>query len=213
MKEIIKQEQWVILPTKDKGVIMSDVGAYDTDWCLISELPENLQTHDRPHNHLYLTSDEDIKENDWCVDIISGWLYQAGLTPTTKWEEQKKIIATTDTLNTRNSLGSGDIPPLLPGIPEFFIKYYVEKQGKVGDVICEYNEIEPFFKGSMIEYKKELILNLTDENEIMLAIIEDTKMYSREEVEKAMDWNGKITQEAKDKWIKENLKWIKENLK
>jgi hypothetical protein len=47
--------------------------------------------------HIYITSsDEDIKEDDWCLDIISNYLYKAGITPKTKWTNQKKIILTTD---------------------------------------------------------------------------------------------------------------------
>ena len=60
----------VMLPTEDEGVIMSEVGAYDTDMILISELPEKLRGYERPHNHLYITVSQDvepIKEGDWVI--------------------------------------------------------------------------------------------------------------------------------------------------
>jgi len=47
--------------------------------------------------NIYITSEEDIKDGDWCMDIISKYIYKASLTPKTKWENQKKIILTTDT--------------------------------------------------------------------------------------------------------------------
>jgi hypothetical protein len=63
-----KRCQVHMLPTEELGVIMSDVGIHDSEMILISELPENLKGHERPHNHLYFTTDEEIKEGDWHLD-------------------------------------------------------------------------------------------------------------------------------------------------
>jgi hypothetical protein len=46
--------------------------------------------------NIYITNDEKIKEGDWCLDIVSNYLYKAGITPETSYPSQKKIILTTD---------------------------------------------------------------------------------------------------------------------
>jgi hypothetical protein len=105
-----------------------------------------------PH-HLYLTSDEDIKEGDW-------YLYKMGefweLMQCMDNEEAercnthhliarhcRKIVATTnpDLWHIAKYDGNQNIERYNIGvIPQSLIEYFVEKQGKVDSVTVEYHE-------------------------------------------------------------------------
>ncbi len=145
MKKIIKQEQWVMLP----------------------KILENGQ-----EKHLYLTSDDEIKEGDWMFIDEKGTKRNPGRgyvltqhkgTPVSRLNAvcggTVKIIATTDKslIIIEDSL-SGRKTSWLPQIPESFIKYYVEKQGEVGDVEALYN-----FAGITISGENEIIIKLPKE--------------------------------------------------
>jgi len=133
-----KKVKVVMLPTKDEGVIMTDVGVYDNAMVTISSLSEKLRGHDRPHQHLYFTSDEDIKEGDWCIDIEVDRVFKA------KFDNQHnytKIIASTDPKLSKLIAGGGEgnagIWEIYPQIPQSFIEEYC-KQGGVDEVELEY---------------------------------------------------------------------------
>ena len=116
---------------------------------------------DCTNQHLYFTSDDEIKEGDWCIeydDIDCTWLspYQ----PINKeWDmvskanycrkrgTVRKIIATTDsslTVPYLNNLGNqievNGVNQIksLPQIPEPFIEEFVETNGKIDEVWIEY---------------------------------------------------------------------------
>ena len=84
--------------------------------------------------HLYLTSDEEIKEGDWY--LFHGGL---GLHPKLmQWKEKitkgkrYKIVATTDTT-------FFEPIPYYPKIPQSFIEAYVKAEGKIDEVQVEYD--------------------------------------------------------------------------
>lgn len=112
--------------------------------------------------HLYITSDENIKEGDWCIldlgentrivqikslnsghsiftiDIIDGYAQLSNL---------KKIIATTDASLGLLEVGKAgysteEFYSILPLISQQFIQYYIEEYNK-GNVITEV-EVEYF---------------------------------------------------------------------
>jgi hypothetical protein len=143
------------LPIDSLGAIMSDVGPYDTDMVLISELPENLRGHERPHNHLYITTDEEIKEGDWIYETDLNTINQAGKNYKPN-DNDRKIIATTDPkLLSRKGQEIKEVQeklnepfPLsvmknnwyLPQIPQSFIEEYC-KAGGIDKVMVEVEEI------------------------------------------------------------------------
>jgi len=47
------------------------------------------------NQHIYITSDEEIKEGDWCYAILSKQVFK-NVNPNLKSEDKKKIILTTD---------------------------------------------------------------------------------------------------------------------
>ena len=105
------------------------------------------------NQHLYILSDDEIKEGDWCChNNITNDKYQIiQCTPSNKvsiQEHWKKIIATTDSslIIRINHVGirEEDYMDLsLPSIPKLFIDSYVSeynKGNKIEEVMVEYDE-------------------------------------------------------------------------
>ena len=156
--------------------------------------------------HLYILSDEEIKEGDWYVWLGNKQICQAigyretdmdGLNAHVKANDVVKIIATTDKSLVRpleewEQIG---IAPKgynqIPQIPEPFIKAYVEANGEIDKVMLEYDclasvkmvttdfsdDKEPI---DLTESKCiESKLKTTSNNEVIIHLPEE-KMYSRE---------------------------------
>lgn len=167
--------------------------------------------------HLYLVSDEEIKEGDWHWNSDDNSIRQAKLNLGIK---APKIIATTDKsirnthqiIDKEENINYPYIEPL-PQIPESFIKYFVEKQGKVDSVEVEYEEIKGrwitpvgmYGPGYYADSRFEL--KLTSNNEVIITIPEE-KLYTREEVIKLCHKmnNRSYSYTQFDKWIEDNLK-------
>ena len=172
-----------MLSTESLGVIMSDVGPYDTDMVLISELPENLRGHERPHNHLYITTDEEIKEGDWFI-----WLKYNLVERATKKDNNKecrKIIASTDpkiyiTIGEHYNAYNKE----LPQIPQQFIQDYCNK---IVDEVWIEVELPQSIKNKLISgdlqkaSDSDRVIKLNSNNEIMIHNVEE-KMYSEKDL-------------------------------
>lgn len=148
---------------------------------------DTLFWHNKPiistkigNGELYITSDEEIKEGDWCVldlgensrivqvkslnsghsiftvDIDDGYAQLSSL---------RKIIATTDTSLRR--MGDDGIVDIALGleisyIPESFIKYFIEEYNKgnvITDVLVEYEKILNPQWESYFEYTNYCMIN------------------------------------------------------
>lgn len=241
MKKIIKQEQWVMLPIENYSDIVHSTSKYGG--LFLSRHYSPMKDMGDSYQHLYLTSDEEIKEGDWVIyqTASKSWrMYgkcnKEKVQSANKDVDYYKIIATTDKSLKIDTNLEDRVDVLydnkLPQIPESFIKYYVEKQGKVGDVELEYNDrYLGYACGNTIltvgEHSQEIegtakdtrvfSLNLTDNNEIIIDIPkEEEKMYSRDEVEELIrrscsdmmlysldNFSGKRL--IMNEWIKENL--------
>ena len=116
------------------------------------ETTNGIFLKDRNWYHLYITTDEEIKDGDWflmngCIlrqcslhkgDILDtlGGLHHKSVC--------KKIIATTDKLilKTSKSIDKEQFPDILvPQIPQSFIDYFVEQYNKgnvIDKVLVEY---------------------------------------------------------------------------
>lgn len=211
----MKKEHQIIMLPSESGVIMSEVGAYDTDMVLITELPEHLRTSDRPHNHLYILSDEEIKEGDWFINLGSGGHPGVAIYKTNsenskainefKFPEIKKIIATTDLtlnkLNNENKVDESWFRPIIPLIPQHIIEAYVKKP--FDKVRVEYER-----QTNKGEWKDVLLPSewgdsnptrpkLNTDGTLAVSLVEE-KMYSREEMIKF----GRLC--FRLKWDKEN---------
>ena len=145
-----KRAQVIMLPTdKEKGSL--------------AKTPKNLLYQVNNHNkgisdhidqHLYIISDDEIKEDDWCLNISKNIIYQKDKLPMDiMW---KKIITTTDTsLVYEKNLGYLTINPntldeyrvlqtetiKLPQPSQQFIEKYIESYNKnevITNVLVEY---------------------------------------------------------------------------
>lgn len=186
------------------------------------------------NQHLYLTSDEEIKEGDWYLDTNDN-IIKANKkniefnNPQIGWD---KIIATTDKslLQDFNKEGDGGYT-IMPQIPESFIKAYVEAKGEIKEVLVEYQEYANNNKvDSKESYQFYLKNNANFEYKAKIrpdntVIISASKTYTREDmisfaskvlqdinsnslVYQYEDESGHVTinQEEFNKYIQNNLK-------
>jgi len=168
----------IMLPTKDR----SSLGVNE------NQIPNGRYDPAVYHEaqHLYLVSEREIKEGDWCIypNRIIGKLSHPYDGKT--FINSKKIEATTDP-----SLG-------LPVIPQSFIEEYVAKQGNVKEVMVEMMNDEVFVYDEQSERNNTIIISPVKES------------WTREEVRILLKlavivWTKNISEEEIDKWINENL--------
>jgi len=213
-----KKHPVVILPTEDKSHIYL-VHKTNRLGYVTGKYPEDLkqfpQTVEETRNqHLYILSDDEIKEGDWvlfkygdnpntaedvlqCIKTKGEYLYHKD--GNTGLDMCKKIIATTDkSLYTTIGEYYNAYNKELPQIPESFIKEFVKSNGKIDEVEVEYRVTNMF-----------TTLKLTPNNEVIISTIEE-KMYSREEVVGSINeffrWCTDLRSEDEVKeWIEDNL--------
>jgi len=139
----------VMLPTKDK----SNIKLIDNKYLLFGDFRKDWTNQDEMFQHLYITSDEKIKEGDWCLDIINNSLHKAPKDLSLFIKTCKKIIATTDeNLNMiphphYSNTMIENIGHKLPQPSQSFIKAYIEA----------YNNDKPIVK-IMVEYENGKLL-------------------------------------------------------
>ena len=92
-------------------------------------------------NHLYFVSGAEIQAGDWYVDDVED-VRQSVITDKEYWAlrpEYKKIIATTDkSLKISIVSDFNGFIKSLPQIPQSFVKQYVRENGKIDEVLVEY---------------------------------------------------------------------------
>lgn len=114
--------------------------------------------------HLYFTSEDDIKEGDWYIhpfeDKVEKTEWAHIVTLMNQLPKAQKIIASTDP-----SLG-------LPAIPESFLKQYVESNGKIDKVqlqtCCLYGGKCPSKGAYDKQHLCKIGFELTDNNEVIV---------------------------------------------
>ena len=131
------------------------------------------ENHENAINqHLYFLSSEEIKEGDWCFNIVNGKVLKADHDVNYEQDIVKKIIATTDSSLRIGKLEVGGKIEHLPQISQSFIEIFVEEYNKdnvITEVMIEYKE--PYNKlvgskiGSNIGH-----FTLTEENKYRLKI-------------------------------------------
>jgi hypothetical protein len=206
MVKIFKMKQLckvVMLPTNEASNIIIAKSVLHLSK---AAAPTNKEI-DHVCQHLYLTSNEEIKEGDWCFELhnressatspkykdLEGntwWLRQSNCNISANSNTGKKIIATTD--KSLHSIKWKDTPlespsKLLKGIaviPESFIKTYVEANGKISEVLVEYDEKKVITDGWISTISERIvtyvpILKLREDNTVILS---QTKTYTRDEL-------------------------------
>ena len=185
------------LPT-EKGLIYKykpDGKLYYNTFFPNREVPQGQNTEPQ---HLYITTDEEIKEGDWFINTGSGGhptpkVYQANSENSKAFKEFgpypeiRKIIATTDPKLTVERYISGidaygedssvitrKVPFNIPQIPQLFIEAYC-KAGGIDEVLVEMK-----FSHSTLDCHV-FVPKLNPDNTIIIHPVEE-KMYSREEI-------------------------------
>ena len=144
--------------------------------------------HFKPQ-HLYITTDEEIKEGDWCICLDFNRVFHAsGEVGREKFLNSRKIIATTDPklneINNKNKIDELWFRPLVPKIPQSFMEEYC-KAGGIEDVLVEYTTklVEGTDLGNDCHYVKPDKPKLNPDYTIIIHPVEE-KMYSGEEIVK-----------------------------
>jgi len=169
--------------------------------------------------HLYITSNEEIKEDDWFYDktlnTINQYLIKDYSEQSIRLRENKtifKIIATTDkslgfkdTISIPQRKGLTNHYPTfksLPQIPESFVKAYIESNGTITEVMVEYYDKAE--KNNNNEWCKEI--KLRPDNTI---IISQARTYTEQQLLAFACWysgmeESKVKRQL-DKWNQDKL--------
>jgi hypothetical protein len=234
-----KRAKVIMLPTNNKSHIyhtkVNNIlgyvsGEVESD---LQQFPNQTNTQNQ---HLYIISDDEIKENDYVYDWYNNKVYKATAVvihnkKSLGYEYLNKIIATTD-ISLKIFAGKGDICDLYYNIPQpsqQFIEKYIEFYNKdevITDVLVEY---EPIKKetglrhtssglANSIYYEDELKVNPKD-NTITIKKLKDS--WNREEhISNLIKYRKDYEQFKKDSHFGPNEteinnwsnKWIEKNL-
>jgi hypothetical protein len=148
---------------------------------------EYLKSSNRKSEHLYILSNDEIKEVDWVYSKSLDLIYKVERLPLSA-KDSKKIIATTNSsLKTYNEeydprSKTGREWLFLPQIPQQFIEYFISEYNK-GNVISKVLvETEPTkIRVGQYSYIDSEELKINQNNEISI-LTEEKQMFSREEV-------------------------------
>lgn len=163
----------VMLPTEKASTITT----HSSNGCLYitGSKPRLANFVSLTNQHLYLISDDEIKEGDWFYNEMNKIVVKA----TNRYSEMKnpiphkKVIASTDELldfcgcggrlndknETYHKMGCRN-KYYLPQIPESFIKAYAEANG-IDEVMVEFDKID----GHLV---------ITDNNEVIVSMVGDS---------------------------------------
>lgn len=208
-----------MLPTNEKAIL----GLYPNS-------NELTITHDKlasipKYQHLYILSDEEIKDGDWFIWLKYNTIHKATKPDDNK--ECKKIIATTDS---SLLIPFDDVTIGLPQIPKSFIETFVNEYNKgniITEVMIEYEKHTPAFSHigktpskqeklrgcynngeQIVGIWTEESLKTNPENTINIKPIKDS--WSREEVIELIQRFNK--ESAGNVWFDTDEKWIEENI-
>ena len=211
----------VMLPTNQKtdGMICKDITGQDK---IIAIKTKYLMEHeDYIGHHLYIISDDEIKENDWYLGTSMKSSYY-GLH---KCDSKRLEAITKEFKNVaKKVIASTDSSLELPQPSQQFIQKYIEEYNR-GNIITDVLvECENKFDGK--EYVDELdaygydkvksILKINpQDNTITIKIAKDS--WSREEV---IEFANKVKEYCENGWKSDSLhrvffewdKWVEENL-
>lgn len=164
--------------------------------------------------HLYLTLDEKIKENDWYINFdiheVPDLPTRADYSKTNEFSLEpyskycKKIIATTNpelwhTLQTYGQYEKSEWSTVgIPRIPSSFIEAYVKAQGSIDKVNIEYEEklltrevkiirhLEANNKNEIVSETRQNIIKLRPDRTVTIWAVKE-KMYTRKEFEEVAE--------------------------
>ena len=151
------------------------------------DLPRDKLVNDITPQHLYLISDDEIKEGDWVYEAVRNIVFQITKKGEIKYSinDLKKVIASTDDLRLWDDECEMSASYRIPKLSEDFLKSYVEANGEINEVMVEYKECSQYNRGSqtLLEWipcencKGEyLSLKLRDDNTVILSSVAKEKI-------------------------------------
>lgn len=225
--EQFKRVKIIMLPAKN--ILQNGLQPYSVyskpitkgDWMLPKSGAEARRLHQNGNQayHLYIISDDEIKESDYVYDSYKDSVYQATKVvihnmKSLDYEQYlKKIIATTDTsLKEKLTFGGKNIKIVLPQPSQQFIKKYIESYNKseiITDVLVKYEgDYDEHYKAWYAETVQPKVNPI--DNTITIKKLKNN--WNREEViELIKEWrrisgeNRILTKNTFDKWISDNL--------
>lgn len=184
----------VILSTNEKSKL---VLAYNNKLA-INHTYGLAKFDDATYQHLYITSDEEIKEGDWCYkQDVQGKVFKWVSTSNTWYKDAKKIIASTD-----KSLG---LPSPSDGFVVKFITRYNDGN-PITEVMVEYEEIGRMKSGG-IETSISQQLKVDKNNCITITAVKES--WTREEVIAIHKAN---CERLTNSYLSSDIEWIEQNL-
>lgn len=159
----------VMLPTNEKA----NLYLQKDKPLLYIKNPEMLnEINIKQYQHLYILSDEEIKEGDWFITNDSKSIFQCGKFEPMKGD--KKIIATTDKSLRIGELKEGGRIEHLPQPSQSFIEYFIEEYNKaniITDVMVEYFTNIPVISDKEYEQVENGTLSYKDTNPYTIDIL------------------------------------------
>ena len=160
----------IMLPTNTASNIVFE----DDDIKKLHFCPEERWNEKWNYQHLYIVSDNEIKEGDWFVNIqylknkeeLAVWRHNGEVNPSI---ESKKIEATTNVSLKQCQCGkiehkmSCKTQWSLHQIPQSFVKEFVKSNGKITEVNVE---IERCYENVLSEHNERVTKN--SKNEIII---------------------------------------------
>ena len=212
-----KRVKVVMLPTKEKAGLVINPSTNKIQYVDFEKNSKYYTEASFICNHLYITSDDEIKEGDWCYNEKRKTIIQGKyMIKTCELVFCKKIIATTDSSlvyylpEDINKVGAEHS---LPQPSQSFIQKYVEEYNKgnqIVDVLVEYDgDWDEHYQGY---YAETVVPKLSKDNTITIRRVKDS--WTRDEiVELIYNFAYDLTEKRKtaplyqryDKWIEENL--------
>ena len=144
---MFKKSNVVMLPTNEKAII-GDLALSHNNVLNFAKNEDWLVIYNPIKQHLYITSDEEIKSRDWMYSKMDGyptqWDGDLSATKNPKEYGYNKIIASTDIsleIEHPYSNDTGDMNFPLPKPSQQFIEKYIEEYNKsnvITNVLVEY---------------------------------------------------------------------------
>jgi len=178
-----KIAQVIMLPTKNELWKVNDEHA-DRFEFLFYDIKKKI-LYSRNSNalnwsisHLYIISDEEIKEGDWYYNSSSKTIHQSNGIEIFDYRKDKqvnwKIIASTNSELKEENVLCNDIP--LPRPSDDFLKAFVKAQGKIDKVLVEYFEQIPDWEDDLLTPEYETVLKVVRDNTITIKPIQKEKI-------------------------------------
>lgn len=201
----INEKSDLFIDTIEKNKLLFDIG----------HKKSNITWKDVDYKHLFIISDDEIKEGDWVIgknnEIISA---NQNPKDALSFFPCKKIIVTTDSSLT-NGMTEGNVYyKSLPQLPESFIQAYIKayNEGKpITEIDLEMDTQNFLDKKSNGLFMEEELINGIKTRPDNTVIVHQSKTYTKAEVKTLLyQFSTKVFSE--DFKIEDVNKWIEENL-